>query len=68
MEAFLELECPGCRGITRKALDWLQQHSECRCEHCGSAISIGTNKQWGEHKRLWNAAHHDGSPPRRRLP
>jgi hypothetical protein len=68
MEESLDLVCPSCNGITRKALDWLRQHSECLCDSCGSAIAVGTNKQWGESKRMWNAEHHDGSPPRRRLP
>jgi hypothetical protein len=53
MEAFLELECPGCRATTRKALDWLQQHSECRCEHCGGSISVGTSVD--TKKRTYNS-------------
>lgn len=67
MEETLDLVCASCNGITRKPFAWLQQHSECRCDKCGVTIAVGTNKQWGEWKRLWNAAHHDG-PLRRRLP
>lgn len=68
MDESLDLVCPGCKGITRKPMEWLYHHSECRCDNCGMTIAIGSNKEWGESKRLWNAAHHDGSPPRRRLP
>ena len=68
MEESLDLVCPSCKVITRKAMDWLHHHSECRCDNCGVTIAIGTNKEWGESKRQWTAAHHDGSPPRRRLP
>ena len=53
MEETLDLVCASCSGITRKPFDWLQQHSECRCDKCGVTIAIGTNKQ---------------CPPRRRLP
>ena len=68
MEESLELNCPSCNGTTRKPLDWLHHHTECRCAHCGLRITIAMNKEWSESKREWNALHHDGSPPRRRLP
>jgi hypothetical protein len=68
MGANLDLKCPSCNGITQKPVDWLHHHSECRCEHCGLLITIGMVKEWSESKREWNAQHHDGSPPRRRLP
>jgi transcription initiation factor TFIIIB Brf1 subunit/transcription initiation factor TFIIB len=64
----LDLRCPRCSGLTPKTLDWLHHHSECACDHCGLVITIAMNRQWSDYKREWNAQHHDGSPPRRRLP
>ena len=60
MEENLDLDCPSCHKVTRKPVDWLHHHTECRCEHCGDLITIAMNKEWSEFE-----ARVERAPPRR---